>query len=66
VPFDLRTPIGWLFTVYGAILLGHGAWSGKGHAVISSGLNVNLLWGAVLLAFGLGLLIAVKLLKRRR
>ena len=63
--FDLRTPIGWLFTVYGVLLVARGALPVAGHPLLSLGLNINLVWGAVLLVFGLGLLIAVRLKKHR-
>jgi len=64
VPFDLRIPIGCLFTLYGALLVFRGARPAAEHAVNSLGLNINLIWGAVLLTFGLGLLIVTRLLRR--
>jgi hypothetical protein len=66
VPFDVRTPIGLLFTLYGALLAGRGALSGAAGLVRSLGLNVNLIWGTVLLSFGVGLLLATRLVKRGR
>ena len=52
--FDLRLPIGILFTVYGAILAGYGALTlGSDIYKKSLGTNINLIWGCVLLAFGL-------------
>ena len=56
--FDLRLPIGALFTVYGAVLTGYGLLGDKAQYARSLGLNVNLGWGVVLLVFGLGMLIA--------
>jgi len=56
--FDLRLPIGGLFTVYGALLVTYGVFSDKAQYARSLGLNVNLIWGLVLLAFGLIMLIA--------
>lgn len=55
--FDVRAPIGLLFTILGALLGGYG-WmtSGSDMYARSLGLNVNLGWGAVLLAFGLSML----------
>lgn len=47
---DLRYPIGLLLTAYGAILAVQGA-------VVRAtvlGLNVNLYWGVVMIACGLG------------
>jgi hypothetical protein len=56
--FDLRLPIGALFTVYGVLLAVYGVFSDKAQYARSLGLNVNLIWGLVLLAFGLSMLIA--------
>ncbi len=56
--FDLRLPIGALFTLYGVLLTGYGLLSDKAQYVRSLGLNVNLGWGLVLLVFGLGMLVA--------
>lgn len=51
--FDLRLPIGILFTIYGVILIGYGFISDKAiYTEHSLGININLVWGAVLLAFG--------------
>ncbi len=55
---DLRYPIGLLFTSYGAILVIQGAIA---RATVL-GVNVNLYWGAVMMAFGLG---ALYLARRR-
>ncbi|HUD55806.1 MAG TPA: hypothetical protein VMR02_11295 [Terracidiphilus sp.] len=52
---DLRIPMGLMFTLTGLILTGFG-FSTKGNADLyakSLGINVNLWWGLVLLAFGL-------------
>jgi hypothetical protein len=52
--FDLRFPIGILFTAYGALLAGYGALTnGSDIYKKSLGDNINLQWGAVLLVFGL-------------
>ncbi len=52
--FDLRFPIGILFTTYGLILAGYGILT-SGSAIYqkSLGTNINLIWGGVLIAFGL-------------
>ena len=55
--FDLRIAIGGLFTVYGALLSLYGLLGDKTQYSRSLGLNVNLLWGMVLLAFGLCMLL---------
>ncbi|MGA9542888.1 MAG: hypothetical protein WBQ85_04935 [Candidatus Sulfotelmatobacter sp.] len=54
---DIRLPIGLLFSVIGVLLLGFGAFGNKVIYQRSLGLNVNLAWGAVLLVFGLIMLI---------
>jgi hypothetical protein len=46
--FDLRLPIGGLFTICGLILM----ITGLVQRVSVLGINVNLWWGLVLLAFG--------------
>jgi hypothetical protein len=55
--FDLRLPIGALFTVYGALLTLYGVFGDQAQYARSLGLNVNLIWGVVLLVFGLGMLL---------
>ena len=51
--FDLRYPIGILFTAYGVILTAFGAFSNGSEIYKKSlGDNVNLHWGVVLLVFG--------------
>ena len=51
--FDLRLPIGILFTLFGLILVGFGAFT-RGSEIYAKSLghNINLEWGAVLLVFG--------------
>jgi hypothetical protein len=50
---DIRTPIGLMFAIFGLLLAGYGlATSGSPIYERSLGYNVNLEWGAVLLAFG--------------
>jgi hypothetical protein len=53
---DLRVPIGLLFGLLGLLLAGFGVLSDPGLYEKSLGINVNLAWGAVMLAFGLGML----------
>jgi hypothetical protein len=50
--FDLRLPIGILFSLYGVVLVLFGATSDKELYVRSLGYNVNLWWGLALLVFG--------------
>ncbi len=58
---DLRLPIGYIFTIYGVLLCGYGAFT-SGNVMYEKSLqiNVNLLWGGVLLLFGLGMLYFAK------
>jgi hypothetical protein len=50
---DIRTPIGLMFAIFGLLLAGYGlVTSGSPIYERSLGFNVNLEWGAVLLAFG--------------
>ena len=50
---DVRKPMGLLFLVLGIILVVYGAVSDPAiYARHSLGTNVNLLWGAVFVAFG--------------
>jgi hypothetical protein len=53
---DLRLPIGMMFTSIGALLTVFGLASNKAIYARSLGINVNLWWGLVLLAFGLVML----------
>jgi hypothetical protein len=53
---DLRLPIGLMFSLFGAMLVVYGVLSDSAIYVRSLGINVNLWWGLVLLAFGLVML----------
>ena len=53
---DIRWPIGLMFTLIGALLAVYGAVIQSDHA-ISLGLNINLIWGLVLVGFGVFMLI---------
>ena len=53
---DLRLPIGGMFTIIGALLVLFGLVSDEAIYQRSLGINVNLWWGFVLLAFGLVML----------
>jgi multisubunit Na+/H+ antiporter MnhG subunit len=54
--FDLRMPIGLLFSFYGAVLAIFGLCSDKELYQRSLNININLVWGAVLLIFGVAML----------
>ncbi len=49
---DIRLPMGMLFTIIGVLLTVYGAISDRSMYQRSLGYNVNLVWGLVLLAFG--------------
>ncbi|MCZ8011592.1 MAG: hypothetical protein ACK6DR_10520 [Gemmatimonas sp.] len=51
---DLRLPIGGLFVVLGVILGTYGIMTNGDTAMYerSAGVNINLVWGGVMLAFG--------------
>lgn len=52
--FDIRMPIGLLFTLLGILLIGYGA-ATQGSAMYaehSLGVNMNVWWGIALLCFG--------------
>ncbi|HXA81456.1 MAG TPA: hypothetical protein VNY56_00030 [Methylomirabilota bacterium] len=56
--FDIRMPIGMLFTLFGILLIGYGA-ATQGSAMYaehSLGVNMNVWWGGVLLVFGLAMI----------
>ena len=53
---DLRLPIGLMFSIFGVMLVAYGLLSDAAIYARSLGINVNLWWGLVLLAFGLGML----------
>jgi hypothetical protein len=50
---DIRLPIGGLFTLLGLLLAGYGWVSNPDLYQHSLGINVNLRWGLVMLAFGI-------------
>lgn len=49
---DIRLPIGLVFAVIGILMIAFGAASNSAIYQRSLGINVNLYWGLVLLAFG--------------
>jgi hypothetical protein len=56
--FDLRLPIGILFSLYGALLVIFGLVSDKKiYDSTSLGININLWWGIILLVFGVLMLL---------
>lgn len=63
---DLRLPIGLMFAIVGAMLAAFGLISDPAIYDRSLGINVNLWWGLVLLAFGATMLGLVRRALRRR
>jgi len=64
---DLRKPIGIFFLLLGLILAGYGLIT-SGNAKMyecSLGLNINLIWGGVLVVFGLLMLVPALLDKSK-
>ena len=49
---DIRMPIGALFSIFGVILAAYGLLSDPAIYQRSLGLNVNLIWGSVMLVTG--------------
>ena len=54
--FDLRLPIGILFSFYGVVLVIYGLAGDKAQYARSLGMNINVTWGVVLLLFGAAML----------
>ncbi|MDQ8162563.1 MAG: hypothetical protein P3C10_08260 [Gemmatimonadota bacterium] len=68
---DLRFPIGLLFLLLGAILTVFGVMTNTDPAMYlpSAGVNINLVWGIVLIGFGLvmtGLALRATMRRTRR
>ncbi len=51
---DIRWPIGLMFSLIGLLLVGFGALDGKDSLAL--GININLDWGLVVLAFAIFML----------
>lgn len=49
---DIRLPIGFLFSIFGVLLIAFGALGDKTIYERSLGININLEWGIVMLLFG--------------
>jgi hypothetical protein len=54
---DIRTPIGWLFTLIGALLILQGSFGSTTLQAVVAGLNIDIVWGGVLAAFGAAMLL---------
>jgi hypothetical protein len=62
---DIKLPIGWLLSAYGLLLGIYGLATKKEMYAKSLGFNLNVIWGALMLAIGAGFLLAVFLKKDR-
>lgn len=63
---DLKLPIGWLLSAYGVLLTVYGLLTKKEMYAISLGINLNLIWGVLLLAVGGAFLLAAFLKRGAR
>jgi hypothetical protein len=55
--FDLRIPVGLMFSIFGLILAGVGEFGGADLTAKSLGINMNLWWGLFMLLFGVFMLL---------
>lgn len=60
--FDIRLPIGLMFSIFGVLLAGYGLLTSGSemYARHSLGLNINLWWGLAMLAFGVVMLLLAR------
>ncbi|HEY0790734.1 MAG TPA: hypothetical protein VGD78_06675 [Chthoniobacterales bacterium] len=63
--FDIRLPIGYLFTILGAVLVLFGLVTDPAVYERSLGININLWWGIALLVFGLVMTFAARRARSR-
>jgi hypothetical protein len=52
---DIRLPMGWFFALLGALLVIFGLAGNRAIYERSLGINVNLIWGLVLVVFGVAM-----------
>ena len=64
--FDLRRPLGWLFSTLGILLVIAGLRGTPAAGARSLGININLIWGVVMIAFALLCLWLARREARRR
>jgi hypothetical protein len=57
---DIRWPIGLMFLLLGIILAAYGLFSNPTIYAQSLGMNVNLIWGAVLSVFGIVMILLAR------
>ena len=61
---DVRVPVGLMFAIMGVLLVGYGLAADPAIYARSLGINVNAIWGSVLLATG-AVLLALSRARRR-
>ena len=64
--FDLRRPLGWLFFTLGILLIIAGLHATPAADARSLGININLVWGVVMIVFALLCLWLARREARRR
>jgi cation transporter-like permease len=64
VGLDLRIPVGTLFAVIGALLGAYGTVTLGEPGTAPTGVPINLVWGLVLLAFGMAMLALARRARR--
>jgi hypothetical protein len=57
---DIRWPIGYMFLLLGVVLAAYGILGDSAIYAQTRGVNVNLIWGAVLGAFGVVMLLLAR------
>jgi hypothetical protein len=63
---DVRLPVGLMFVVMGVLLVGYGIAGDHSIYTRSLGININAIWGSVLLAVGAVLLALARMAMGRR
>ena len=67
MPFDVRLPIGLLFLAIGVLVAGYGLIGDPAtFSAHAAGLNIDLVWGSVMAAFGAIMLVLTVLARRKR
>jgi len=63
---DIKLPIGWLLSAYGVLLTVYGLLTKKETYAISLGVNLNLVWGILMILIGGGFLLTAFLKRDRK
>ncbi len=62
---DLRVPVGSLFSVLGVLLTAYGTATLGQPGTMPTGVAIDVIWGVVLLAFGVGMLLLARRARAR-